>query len=70
MSANGKKTSNSPTVAGATSDAPFNAAWEGHRGYLINIAYRLLGSLSEAEDMIQEGYVRLMRADRGDRFGG
>jgi RNA polymerase sigma-70 factor (ECF subfamily) len=39
------------------------AAWEGHRRYLLNIAYRMLGSLSEAEDMVQEAYVRLMRSD-------
>ena len=44
-------------------DRPLEAAWEGHRRYLLNIAYRLLGSLNEAEDMVQEAYVRLMRSD-------
>jgi RNA polymerase sigma-70 factor (ECF subfamily) len=44
-------------------DGPLEAAWEEHRRYLLNIAYRLLGSLNEAEDMVQEAYVRLMRSD-------
>jgi RNA polymerase sigma-70 factor, ECF subfamily len=39
------------------------AAWAEHRGYLLNIAYRLLGSLEEAEDMVQEAYLRLLRSD-------
>jgi RNA polymerase sigma-70 factor, ECF subfamily len=41
------------------------AAWAEHRGYLLNIAYRLLGSLEEAEDMVQEAYLRLLRSDLG-----
>jgi RNA polymerase sigma-70 factor, ECF subfamily len=45
---------------------PFSEAWHQHKGYLINIAYRLVGSVSEAEDMVQEAYVRLLRADLND----
>ena len=44
----------------------FSKAWHQHRGYLINIAYRLVGSVSEAEDMAQEAYARLLRADLND----
>lgn len=40
----------------------FSAAWEEHRRYLLNIAYRLVGSFSDAEDMVQEAYTRLARA--------
>lgn len=44
-------------------DQDVTAAFESHRRYLVNIAYRLLGSLDEAEDMAQEAYMRLMRSD-------
>ncbi len=43
----------------------FNDAWAQHRSYLLNIAYRLVGSFSEAEDLIQEAYAQLLRTDQG-----
>jgi RNA polymerase sigma-70 factor (ECF subfamily) len=42
----------------------FNEAWAQHRNYLLNIAYRLVGSFSEAEDLVQEAYSRLLRTDQ------
>jgi RNA polymerase sigma factor (sigma-70 family) len=39
--------------------------FETHRAYLSAVAYRMLGSLSEAEDAIQEAWLRLSRADTG-----
>src|SRR5262245_53691536 len=41
----------------------FDQAWREHRRYLLDVAYRMLGSLSEAEDVVQEAFVRLVRAD-------
>src|SRR4051794_41832811 len=35
-----------------------NSAVMGERRQLINLAYRLLGSLAEAEDAVQEAYAR------------
>ncbi|MEU1870064.1 RNA polymerase sigma factor (sigma-70 family) [Streptomyces ambofaciens] len=39
----------------------------GERRQLINVAYRLLGSLTEAEDAVQEAYARWYALPRGRR---
>ena len=38
--------------------------FEAHRRYLMGLAYRMLGSLAEAEDAVQEAYLRWHAADR------
>ena len=40
--------------------------FEDHRPHLRSVAYRMLGSTSEAEDAVQESWIRLGRADAGD----
>ena len=40
--------------------------FEEHRAHLRSVAYRMLGSLTEAEDAVQEAWLRLSRADTGD----
>src|SRR5438552_8076971 len=37
--------------------------FEEHRTHLRAVAYRMLGSLSEADDAVQEAWLRLSRAD-------
>ncbi|MGR4878481.1 sigma-70 family RNA polymerase sigma factor [Streptomyces sp. LARHCF249] len=40
--------------------------FEEHRSHLRAVAYRMLGSLSEADDAVQEAWLRLDRSDTGD----
>ncbi|MEU2898105.1 RNA polymerase sigma factor SigJ [Streptomyces sp. NPDC088106] len=41
-------------------------SFEEHRSHLEAVAYRMLGSLSEAEDAVQEAWLRLGRVDPGE----
>jgi RNA polymerase sigma-70 factor (ECF subfamily) len=40
--------------------------FETHRAHLRAVAYRMLGSLSEADDAVQESWLRLSRSDTSD----
>lgn len=42
------------------------AAFEPLRPRLMRVAYRMLGSVTDAEDVVQEAFIRWMRADRAD----
>ena len=46
--------------------------FEANRGHLRGVAYRMLGSRAEADDAVQEAWLRLARADAGavDNIGG
>ena len=46
--------------------------FESHRTHLRAVAYRMLGTASDAEDAVQEAWLRLDRADRAavDNLGG
>lgn len=38
--------------------------FEPHRQFLIGVAYRMLGSLAEAEDIVQDAFLRWTQTDR------
>jgi len=46
--------------------------FEANRSHLRSVAYRMLGSRTEADDALQEAFLRLMRADTSgvDNFAG
>jgi RNA polymerase sigma-70 factor (ECF subfamily) len=41
-------------------------AWRAHRAYLVDLAFRMLGDVGVAEDMVQEAFFRLLQAPIGD----
>src|SRR5882672_3966281 len=55
-----------------TDHGTLEAQFEAHRAHLNAVAYRILGSQGEAEDAVQEAWLRLSRADTGgvDNLGG
>ena len=40
-----------------------DASYEQLRPLLFSIAYRMIGSVSEAEDIVQEAFLRIHRAE-------
>ena len=40
-----------------------DTAWRDHRPYLVNLAFQMLGDVGGAEDVAQEAFLRLARAD-------
>ncbi|MFN2581166.1 MAG: RNA polymerase sigma factor SigJ [Candidatus Dormibacteria bacterium] len=54
------------TTARDITDATIAEIWREHHGHLLDVAYRMLGSVSDAEDVVQEAFTRLLRANLDD----
>lgn len=47
----------------ASPDPALAGVWREHHRYLLDVAYRMLGSVCEAEDIVQDAFARLLRVD-------
>ena len=53
-------------MPGKQDDATISQAYREHRPYLVDLAFRMLGDLGAAEDVVQDAFARLLRADTGE----
>lgn len=53
-------------MATMESSAQLDDAWKAHRPYLVGLAFRMLGDIGEAEDVVQEAFTRLFRMGLDD----
>jgi RNA polymerase sigma-70 factor (ECF subfamily) len=49
-----------------SNDSARTSEFERHRGLLFSIAYRMLGSVADAEDALQDAFIRWQRASETD----
>lgn len=47
-------------------DETISQAYQAHRPYLVDLAFRMLGDIGAAEDVVQDAFSRLMSADLGE----
>ncbi len=52
-------------MPGGQDDATISRAYREHRPYLVDLAFRMLGDLGAAEDVVQDAFARLLRAEAG-----
>ena len=53
-------------MPGKQDDATISRSYREHRPYLVDLAFRMLGDLGAAEDVVQDAFARLLRADAGE----
>jgi RNA polymerase sigma-70 factor (ECF subfamily) len=53
-------------VADVDDRSGFERTWKAHRTYLVDMAFRMLGDLGAAEDVVQEAFTRLAAQDLSD----
>jgi RNA polymerase sigma-70 factor (ECF subfamily) len=64
MERNDKDRTPEETIPQAGTDADRLATFNRHRGLLFSVAYRMLGSVVDAEDMLQETFIRWQQAPK------
>jgi RNA polymerase sigma-70 factor, ECF subfamily len=47
-------------------DELFDRAWKTHRAFLVDLAFRIVGDIGVAEDVVQESFFRLMQTRLDD----
>jgi RNA polymerase sigma-70 factor, ECF subfamily len=52
-------------MPGEQDNATISQAYREHRPYLVDLAFRMLGDLGAAEDVVQDAFARLLRAGTG-----
>jgi RNA polymerase sigma-70 factor (ECF subfamily) len=50
-------------MASHSTDDALTEIWQRERRTLVDVAFRMLGDVGEAEDVVQEAFIRLARAD-------
>ncbi|TPQ39283.1 RNA polymerase sigma factor SigJ [Burkholderia ubonensis] len=55
-----------PSVGGAEAGDDAATSFDPLRRTLIRVAYRMLGSVADAEDVVQDAFIRWMDVDRAD----
>src|SRR5499427_10312190 len=53
-------------MTGEQHDEAVIKAWNAHRPYLVDLAFRMLGDIGAAEDVVQDAFWRLLRARPGE----
>jgi RNA polymerase sigma-70 factor (ECF subfamily) len=49
--------------AGRQTEIELTDAWRANRRYLLGVAFRMVGNIGDAEDVVQEAFARLLRVD-------
>lgn len=53
-------------MSGEQDGGAISQAYRDHRPYLVDLAFRMLGDIGAAEDVVQDAFARLMRAGPGE----